>query len=163
MRKSWKRTAVLPLMALICLTAPDCRAQTVQEGQVVPLPGAGLTHGACVTLAGQKECVTASNPSLVTAVATVLSARIIGDVRQYAAENGKKLNELNNRVAATNAAIVSLVAELKQQNELMRSGLRAELLARIERLPIDVVKDEQAYNMLKERLKADLETVFAKK
>ncbi|WP_339036228.1 hypothetical protein WHZ78_01730 [Bradyrhizobium symbiodeficiens] len=76
------------------------------------------------------------------------------------AQNGGKLEEIKGAITANTAALATLTAELKQHNELTLLRLRAEILARIERLPIELAKDEQAYALLKQRLTIDLNAVF---
>jgi hypothetical protein len=72
-------------------------------------------------------------------------------------------------VAAQNAASATLsvqaeatrssIAQLQSQ---LLGQLRAELMARINALPIELARDRDAYNLLREQLTRDLEMVFVR-
>ncbi|QAU49684.1 hypothetical protein [Bradyrhizobium guangzhouense] len=119
----------------------------------------------CAEVAGVKECLKMTPspqiaPDLLQAgptVAIAVAARLIAAGN---AQSGGKLEEAKSAITDNTAALAALALELKQRNELTLLRLRAEILARIERLPIELAKDEKAYALLKQRISTDLEPVF---
>ncbi|EAU41334.1 hypothetical protein FP2506_01165 [Fulvimarina pelagi HTCC2506] len=75
----------------------------------------------------------------------------------------EKLDAQNAEISALRNEIVVLRGSLSDLYESEMAVIRTQLLEKIARLPIELVSDEEAYRVLKERLISDLGEVLSKR
>ncbi|WP_441255903.1 hypothetical protein [Tardiphaga sp. 285_C5_N1_2] len=64
---------------------------------------------------------------------------------------------VNDQLSAMQAQLKDLTLQISKQNEAAMISLRGEMIARFEKLPLDLVRDKEAYALLLKRLKEDLD------
>ncbi|WP_339036224.1 hypothetical protein WHZ78_01715 [Bradyrhizobium symbiodeficiens] len=65
-------------------------------------------------------------------------------------------------IRALTERVIKLEAD-QEKNQAAMGNVRTAILSRLDALPIEVVKDEKAYDLLQQRLRKDFEEIFVRR